>query len=107
MRQGRIACGDACLCEQEKASEYVDAYWESIVAVLDDVDQNVIKGEIKGHLKDGGIVCFCVMGLNLSECHSPQTHRRTRTCVRARGRKSSHKHKNTHIFDTGAIKEAL
>mmetsp|Transcript_57590 Transcript_57590/g.141208 ORF Transcript_57590/g.141208 Transcript_57590/m.141208 type:complete len:438 (+) Transcript_57590:149-1462(+) len=72
--------GMLCLMYKDKATEYVDAYWDAVMQVIDTADEigisgagspdaEAMKGQLKGHLRDGGIICFVTMGLNLLCAH--------------------------------------
>ena len=60
--------GILCLMYKEKAVEYVDAYWKAIVEVMDP-ELMPDPDAIKGHLKDGGIICLVGMTINMLCAH--------------------------------------
>jgi len=57
--------GVLCLMYKDKASEYVDIYWTAINEVFDQPDPDAIKG----HLRDGGVICLIGMFVNLLCAH--------------------------------------
>ena len=53
-----------------KASEYVDVYWKAITDVLEETPVGKPDPEaIKGHLRDGGVICLIGMVVNVLCAH--------------------------------------